>query len=195
MADKSEKITQNQFIPNFAIRFAVDSIMAHAGLQISNNYEFPLTSIENALTIIGIFSYRVKDHEAEVKDLYTCLTRQFLIQQSPMVRAKLYIFMGYCYEDIYVVKEQGGFWIESALQESGHPTVIKCCLDFMNNVADEFYSDYFFQALIDRMEVNTDGALWDTLGKLVTTQSAFISEPMMQMFVNKIFYRLALESK
>ena len=87
-----------------------------------------------------------------MKDLAEYLSFDFLKSQSPIDRTKLYILMGYIFDDIYVNNvEKGGFWIHAALEDNGHPTLIKACLDFLSNVADEYYEDFFLEALTNRV--------------------------------------------
>lgn len=65
---------------------------------------------------------------------------------------------------------QGSFWIHAALSDNSHPTLIKACLDFMNNVADDYYDNPFLEALIDRIPSNKEGGLWSTLVKMINSQ-------------------------
>ena len=57
--------------------------------------------------VLSMFSYRLSIHEEETNDLREHLNYNFLKNQNPLERAMLFIMMGYCYEDIYITKEEG----------------------------------------------------------------------------------------
>lgn len=63
------------------------------------------------------------------------------------------------------------------------------------NVADEFYSDYFVQALQERVITNEDGNIWNAIEKLIRTQCEKISEALMMELVSQLYIRLDAEFK
>ena len=71
------------------------------GVPITNHLDCDLLPIDSAITIISIFSYSLKRYQDEITTLAQHMNLQFLTNQSPINRAKLYILMGYCFDDFY----------------------------------------------------------------------------------------------
>lgn len=69
MADKSEKIIQDSFIPNFVLKVSFNSLLASMNVLITHNLDCDLVPLETAITIISVFSYSVKSFEEETKEL------------------------------------------------------------------------------------------------------------------------------
>lgn len=119
--------------------------------------------------------------------------KQIVLKMKPYYRTLFYLFMSYNFSDVYENPEQGSFWIQVALQQNTETTAIYCAYDFLFNIANEYYSDYFVQQLTSKVLTTTFPIIWDAEQKLISYHLAKISPGLCMEVLQKVFERLNIE--
>lgn len=93
-----------------------------------------------------------------------------MMKLPPLDRCRLYSYLGYNFAETFMDKENGAFMVELALVDNGHPTVEHSAIDFLSNIADEYYSDFFLEGLGKKVQDNQNAILWEAIDKLIRNQ-------------------------
>ena len=59
MCDKSERMDPQESCIDFVMKFCVDSWKASLGMNIEKNWELNLLSMEVAILVLSVFSFRI----------------------------------------------------------------------------------------------------------------------------------------
>ena len=69
MGDRSEKMDPQNSCIDFIIRFAIDSMKLFLKLNPSKEWGTKFLPFESAVLVISIFSFRIENHQSELKEL------------------------------------------------------------------------------------------------------------------------------
>lgn len=171
----------------------MDSIKNALGHGPINVYGIDYVALDVAITSMCIFSFRMGSHREKLAELKQMLSKELALTLKPYERTMFYLFLGYNYDDIYVNTMEGSFWIEIALEDKSHPTAEYCANDFLYNIADEYYSDFFVQQLSNKIITTTNANTIDALAKMIKCQAQKISPGLMLEVLEKVYGRLYSE--
>ncbi len=90
--------------------------------------------------ILSIFSYALNAHPNEVEKIRLILNDERVKMLPPLELSRIFIFLGYNYNEVYKNPSEGEHWMKFVLGYSAHPTAFYCALDFLSNIVDDYFS-------------------------------------------------------
>ena len=93
------------------------------------------------MQVLSIYSYYLEKLPELNSALKIIMCDKRTMELPPFEMSRVMLFLGYNFGEVFSNPQDGVVWVDFAFNYHKHPTTRFMALDFISNVADEFFNE------------------------------------------------------